>query len=256
MDIKLFKNKNNYVDLDNTVRNGSSKDSKVFDHAKAFIDYFNCTILTNNCDYFPDELKSHIKMDVPLICPLTNIKKIIDEKKLIPLVIGKPSIKKYLGHIDIPEHPTVDDLHRYNAVIIYGNIMSEPIKTIGIATYLIKKLQTVYIYENFEYGPLSEMVEETLPFEIEIPFIGAYLKMINYSGEIIDFGKISLSDANFGIMIGDVLCTDGEVCKKNNGLFFHILKDESPLKWNGKYFTVGNIDILYESIINLIESNK
>jgi hypothetical protein len=144
----------------------------------------------------------------------------------------------------------------YDELIICGHIFSETTQNIAVILHLLSRLSKIYVYENYKYGLLSDITEHTLKYDIKVPYIGCLLKYFNYTGDIIEFGKITYKDLNFGIMIGDSEEMDGKCCEKNNGLFIHILSDESPLRYMTNHYTVGNIDILYDSIINLIESNK
>jgi hypothetical protein len=238
--MNLVVSHNNYIDLDNTIRNGSTKESPIYKNAYKLIKLLCATILTNNAYKLPEEILGDLKMpDVLIITPIHNVK-----VGKTPFIIGNKPIKEYLGHQDLD----ISRIGEYTDVIICHNIFNESITTLGIVRYLIERLQTVYIYENLEFASIEESIEAKFPLDISVPFTGSFLKMIEYKGNIIDFGKINFKDHRFGVMIGDLLETDGEVCFRNNGVFIHILGDESSFEFNGKYFTVGNVDILYEAL--------
>jgi hypothetical protein len=244
--VEFAKTRNNYIDLDNTLRNGSNKNSKVYKHAEKLIKLFNAKILTNNCEYLPKTLLEQVNLNADIITPINILQQNLNKS----FIVGTNEIKIYLNHY------ITNDPDDYDELIICGHIFSETTQNIAVILHLLSRLSKIYVYENYKYGPLSDITEHTLKYDIKVPYIGCLLKCFNYTGDIIEFGKITYKDPNFGIMIGDSEETDGKCCEKNNGLFIHILSDESPLRYMTNHYTVGNIDILYDSIINLIESNK
>jgi histidinol-phosphate aminotransferase len=240
------KSKNNYSDLDGTIRNGS----EIFNHSNTLLEQLNATVITNNVDFVPTEILqqiSQLKLDEnKLITPLANVKKIINEKKYTPYIIGSLQVQTYLNHIPLLiSNNKILNIDDYDMVVVCGDVFAGGINYVGILKYLLNKIGKIYVFEIFDFGPLYDCINEPFDIPIYVPYIGDFLKLIDFHGEVIDFGKVSYRDPNFGIMIGDVYNTDGILCQKNNGLFIYILNDNSPLKWVGTHFTVGNVNILF-----------
>lgn len=235
----LYKTKNNFIDLDNTLK----INSVIFRHSLDLIKILNATILTNNCDLPPTQLLFSEHTEV--ISPINNAKTIILREQLKPFIIGLPEIKEYLNFVKS------DDLKYYDSIFICGHLLKENITNIAIFIELIKRINAIHVYENFYEEKLSETEDHNLSIDVKIPYIGKLLEIFDYKGQIIEIGKNSYKNDNFGIMIGDRLDTDGYVCEKNNGLFIHILNNDSNMHWNGMYFTVGNVDILYKCLFEL-----
>jgi histidinol-phosphate aminotransferase len=234
--------KNNYIDLDNTLRNGSSHNSHLFKSAINVLNKTSARIITNNVDYTKEELVRQTGLeDYILITPIESIKKVIEDEKHIPYIIGEKNIKEFLGHRDL-------DISEYTIFVVCGDLFEGDINTIAKHKVILNRLNKIYVFEFFNSNHISKCSNKPIKLDVHVPYFGKYLELIEFKGEIINFGKNSCEDPHFGLMIGDTLETDGEVCFKNNGLFVHVLCDNSPLKWNGKYFTVGNVDILDEHI--------
>lgn len=230
--------KNNYIDLDNTLRNGSSHNSQLFKSAMNVLNKTSARIITNNVDYTKDELIRQTGLNKYIfITPIESIKKIIDDAKHIPYIVGEKNIKDFLGHREL-------DIAEYTIFIVCGDLFEGDINTIAKHKVILNRLKKIFVFEFFNSNHISKCSNKPIKLDVHVPYFGKYLELIEFKGEIINFGKNSYKDLNFGLMIGDTLETDGEVCFNNNGLFIHILCDNSSLKWNGKYFTVGNIDIL------------
>jgi hypothetical protein len=235
--------KTNYIDLDNTLRNGSSHDSKLFSTSIQMLDKMNAAIITNNVDFTKNKLVSQTGLtNYNFITPIESMKILLDSHQHIPYIVGTDSIKEYLGHVI---GKNIDD---YTIFVVCGDLFEGDINTLAERKAILNRLKKIYLFEHFESGHISKCSNNPINIDVDVPYFGKYLKLIEFTGEIINFGKNSYRDENFGIMIGDTLETDGQMCFDNNGLYIHILKDDSALKWNGKYFTVGNIDILHNSI--------
>ena len=139
----------------------------------------------------------------------------------------------------------------YNMIVITSNIFNENITEISKVTFLIEKIKQVYVYELMLYCYTDECNNSNNKYNVLVPSNGIFIKSImeNYPDiKIFDYGKNTFQDKNMGLMIGDTIETDGDVCFRNNGLFVCVLNNENPLTFNGKYFEVGNIDILYPHI--------
>ena len=236
--------RNNYIDLDGTLRKDSFS-NKTYDQSTNIVKKLKATILTNNASYLPHDLVSQVSLNnVRIITPLTTIKKIITENKYVPYVVGSNQVKKYLNH-------TTTDISMYNMIVITSNIFNENITEISKVTFLIEKIKQVYVYELMLYCYTDECNNSNNKYNVLVPSNGIFIKSImeNYPDiKIFDYGKNTFQDKNMGLMIGDTIETDGDVCFRNNGLFVCVLNNENSLTFNGKYFEVGNIDILYPHI--------
>jgi hypothetical protein len=252
--LKIFNeqplNTNNYADLDGTLRAGCLEDATIYSNAKILCSKLNLTIITNNVDYTPEAIHKQIcKLNIDnnrLITPLVKIKKIIGK---YPYIHANEDIRKYLGHINlVVTENIITNIDKYDCVVICKDMFDSGINNIAVLKYLINRLNKIYVYEFFNNGQLNKCHSNPYKLNISVPYFGDFLKLINFKGEIIDFGKTSHIDNNLGIMIGDVMETDGVMCQKNNGIFIHISNDDTPLRWYGDHFKVGHIDKLLSMI--------
>lgn len=224
----------NYIDLDNTLRIGN-KGNDLYRKSRNIVTNLNAKIITNNTHDTPDDILKLIDIDCKIITPLTILNDRYPDCKFF--VIGNNKVKKYLQSDSNSEN-----------VVLCSNIFLESALTQAIVTKLTSG-KKIYTAEVLDTNPINEMIKIDNSHNlanINIADNGIFLKIIK--AENIDFGKTSFIDNQMGLMIGDTLETDGFMCFNNNGLFIHILKNNDELKWNGKYFTVGNIDILYNHI--------